>query len=229
MTAPSTKEALEASLRRYDIWLIVFGALVVIGVAGESVFGFLHWRRSGDLSTLQNAENLKLQERAANAERDAAAAKSGVARLELEAAEAKQRAAEASLELAKFKAPRKLSTEQEKRILAKLAQYPAQQFAPFSFTDREAGDLLDQIANVLLSAKWALAEPQSMLRMGKAGITTLSGVIVQFAPSRDADIGRVAKVLCDAVSAEGFPCTLTGNASLESTPTVINVIVGKKP
>jgi len=52
------KAALESSLSALDIWLIVFGVFVAIGVVGESVVGFLHWRRSGQLQVIQTTENL---------------------------------------------------------------------------------------------------------------------------------------------------------------------------
>src|ERR1700735_4724608 len=55
------KTELESSLSTLDLWLIVFGLFVAIGVVGESVVGFLHWRRSGQLQALQTAENLPLQ------------------------------------------------------------------------------------------------------------------------------------------------------------------------
>ena len=55
------KTELESWLNTIDIWLIVFGVLVAIGVVGESIFGFLHWRRSGELHAIQTTENLSLE------------------------------------------------------------------------------------------------------------------------------------------------------------------------
>ncbi len=52
------KDDLEASLRMLDILLIVFGLFVAVGVTGESVFGFMHWRKSNQLRRIQSAENL---------------------------------------------------------------------------------------------------------------------------------------------------------------------------
>jgi uncharacterized protein YdbL (DUF1318 family) len=52
---------LERSLSTLDIWLIIFGVFVAIGVVGESLAGFLHWRRSGQLQAVQTSENLALQ------------------------------------------------------------------------------------------------------------------------------------------------------------------------
>lgn len=66
------KAELEASLNTLDIGLIVFGVLVAIGVVGESVFGFLHWRRSNDLHALQIAENTAQQVTIARLQNDTA-------------------------------------------------------------------------------------------------------------------------------------------------------------
>jgi len=66
----SEKEALETALNGLDRWLILFGMLVAIGVVGESVFGFIHWRKSNRLRVIDTAEILELRERAATAEVD---------------------------------------------------------------------------------------------------------------------------------------------------------------
>jgi hypothetical protein len=56
-----TKEELEAFLRTLDIWVIVFGVLVAIGVTGEAVVGFLYFRKGNQLHKLEVAENLAQQ------------------------------------------------------------------------------------------------------------------------------------------------------------------------
>ncbi|PYT03251.1 MAG: hypothetical protein DMF60_18995 [Acidobacteria bacterium] len=69
------RDALDSVIARIDVWLLFFGILVVIGVAGESIFGFWSWRknrnlhevqlaidqfRQAEIARLQN-DNLKLQ------------------------------------------------------------------------------------------------------------------------------------------------------------------------
>src|SRR5947209_1828579 len=103
---------LESSLSTLDIWLIVFGVFVAIGVVGESVVGFLHWRRSGQLQELQTAENLAQQK--------------DIARLSAETAAAEQHAAEANLELARMKAPRGLTAEGQQRVIAAIHPWAGQ-------------------------------------------------------------------------------------------------------
>jgi hypothetical protein len=56
-----TRVELESALSTLDIWLIVFGLFVAIGVVGESVVGSLHWRKGNDLQAAQTTENLALQ------------------------------------------------------------------------------------------------------------------------------------------------------------------------
>src|SRR2546426_8038734 len=108
------KTELEALLARIDIWLLVFGIVVVVGVAGESFFGIRHWWNSRKLQALQNAESLAQQgeierlkkesgstlERAANAEKQAAQAGEGTAKASAQAAAANERATKLELEVA---------------------------------------------------------------------------------------------------------------------------------
>jgi len=56
-----TIDDLVALLKTLDKWLIVFGVLVAIGVVGEAVVGFIHFRKSSELQRLQTDENLKQQ------------------------------------------------------------------------------------------------------------------------------------------------------------------------
>ena len=37
------KAQIQAALEHIDVWLLVFGIIVVIGVGGESFFGIRHW------------------------------------------------------------------------------------------------------------------------------------------------------------------------------------------
>src|SRR5437667_2436103 len=122
------KQSLESSLQTLDILLIVFGLLVAIGVAGESIFGFLHWRRSNQLRDIQTAENLEQgnvierlkteseqqRERAATAESNASEAKKTAAAAGIDASTASERAAKAELGIA---AQRERAAKAEKDLL----------------------------------------------------------------------------------------------------------------
>jgi hypothetical protein len=56
-----TIEDLVALLKALDKWLIFFGILVALGVVGEAIVGFVHFRKSNELQRLQTAENLRQQ------------------------------------------------------------------------------------------------------------------------------------------------------------------------
>lgn len=92
------KSELEVFLARIDVWLLIFGVIVVLGVAGESVFGIIHWWNSRKLQEVQRAESLHQEER--------------IALLTKEAADANRRA----LELQALVQPRDLTTEQQEAI-----------------------------------------------------------------------------------------------------------------
>jgi hypothetical protein len=107
-----SKDELESLLNVLDGWLIVFGLCVAIGVTGESIVGFMHFRKGNQLRRLQNEENLAQQreiermkneagltlERAANAESQSAQAGEGTAKALAQAAAANERATKLELE-----------------------------------------------------------------------------------------------------------------------------------
>ena len=66
------KSQLEALLGKIDVWLLVFGAVVVIGVAGESFFGIRHWWNSRKLQAIQASEEQEREETIARLNREAA-------------------------------------------------------------------------------------------------------------------------------------------------------------
>src|SRR5437879_6116159 len=89
------KNELEAVLGRFEIWLLVFGALVVIGVAGETIFGIRSWWNNRKLQEVnreidqyRQSETAQLNERAAEAFERAATANERAAKAEQAAAEA---------------------------------------------------------------------------------------------------------------------------------------------
>jgi hypothetical protein len=42
-TLVARKDALDGVLSKIDVWLLVFGIFVAVGVAGESLFGIRAW------------------------------------------------------------------------------------------------------------------------------------------------------------------------------------------
>src|SRR5438876_1144476 len=74
-----TKEALETLIGHLEVWALIFGAIVVIGVAGESIFGVRIWWNSRKLQAIQRTENLKLQTTLATLQKEVANADARIA------------------------------------------------------------------------------------------------------------------------------------------------------
>lgn len=121
------KAELEVFLARIDMWLLIFGVVVVVGVAGESVFGIIHWRNSRKLQEVQRAESLQQEER--------------IALLTKEAAEANRRA----LELQALVQPRDLTAEQQEAIARACTRFSGHKVTLQSNTVDLEGWLLAQL------------------------------------------------------------------------------------
>jgi hypothetical protein len=131
--------ALEGSLSTINTWLLIFSAVVAIGVGGEAFFGVAAWMKDRQLRPLR-AMQVQLHETELSEQRRMTA-------------EAIERANEASLELAKFKAPRTLNEQQMQSMIRTMAQFAGQHISvgaiPFSF---ESASLADQIVRALKEA-----------------------------------------------------------------------------
>lgn len=87
------KGELEKLLDGFEVWLLIFGVLVVIGVAGESIFGLRTWWNNRKLHDVNNAIDQYRQAETARMNRDASDARN-------DAAHAIERAAKAEENLA---------------------------------------------------------------------------------------------------------------------------------
>ena len=92
------KAQLHTLLARIDVWLLIFGVIVVVGVAGESFFGIRHWWNSRKLQAIQDAEERQREET--------------IASLNQEAARLRKEADELEAQIA----PRRLDLEQQVKI-----------------------------------------------------------------------------------------------------------------
>jgi len=138
------KGSLESTLRTLDIWLIVFGIFIAVSVVGESIVGFLYWRRGGELAVIQTAEKLELTNSiaAANARASDANKKAETERLERVKLEAKV-------------SPRRLSGEQVRKMSAVLSKaIPAPLAIVSRLMDAEGKDFADDIAAALKASGW---------------------------------------------------------------------------
>ena len=213
------KAALESALTTLDIWLIVFGVLVAIGVVGESVVGYLHWRRSGQLQIVQNAENLTLQGQVADAQKQAA---------------------DAQLALDKFKAPRRLSPEQQTALSHEMRPYAGTPFTMAVFNDKESNDLLGQIFQALVDAGWKPVAWQTEGIISTTvnypgrpnfGLTNLDGVYIQADERYVEKFGPQVNRLAALLDSQGIWATGEVGAMPKTNLKnigVINVMIGQK-
>jgi hypothetical protein len=159
------KAGLEALLARIDIWLLVFGAVVVIGVAGESFFGIRHWWNSRKLQSIQNAENEAQRGEIAKAVAQAAAANERSSKLEIEAGEQRERAAKAEHELLELRqrlAWRRISPKEYTAFVAALRQYHGSSVQLSKMADAEAAQFADDILKVLKDSGWNILQVNTL-------------------------------------------------------------------
>jgi hypothetical protein len=229
----STKEELEALLRTLDVWVIVFGVFVAIGVAGESVVGFVHFRKSSQLHRLQTAENLAQQAEIERLRSESASIRSDTAKAIERAAHAEQQAAESNKiaegeRLARIKieekmADRHISPVQSKKMLDVLGVHPGLKVKVDSLLSegREALAYALEIATVFHAAKWDVTDPA-----GRVGFSRpLKGVILQIKQDSPSD-RELALIVAKAFQAADIP--VSGNIDANLDDNVVFVLVGSK-
>ncbi len=153
----STKEELEALLRTLDVWVIIFGVLVAIGVAGESIVGFIHFRKTSQLHRLQTAENLAQQAEIERLRNESASIRAGTAHAEQQAAESNKIAEEERLARVKIEerlASRRISSNYHSAFVAALKPFAGSIVEITKLGDFEAGQFADEIISVFAAAGW---------------------------------------------------------------------------
>jgi hypothetical protein len=131
--------SLESSASTWDgisFWLVAIGAVL----ASLGAVAGIEARRLNRRLTVEKAATTR-REKDLN-DRAIADAGARAAEANARAKEAEAHAAEANLELAKFKAPRRLTFEQQQRIVGKLKIYGGQTFSLNVYNDPEALNLL---------------------------------------------------------------------------------------
>jgi hypothetical protein len=231
------KAALESALSALDIWLIGFGVLVAIGVVGESVAGYLHWRKGNDLQAIQTGENLTLQRDIARLSRDADIAKGQIAEADARAAEANRKAVEAAVALEKFRTPRSLSPEQQASIIKKMRSFAGKSFdIAINNAGPEPLILAEIIEAVLKSAGWTQLnwgnDPGDTFfarsQLPNLGISFGYGIVIATEESKSSELLSAAQALASALTAEGVAATAQPPVNRNNNVNAIHIMVGIK-
>jgi hypothetical protein len=148
---------------------------------------------------------------------------------------AEQKAAEANLALAKFKAPRVLSSEQQRHIAGKLKQFAGTEFdagvGPKG--DPEPIYLARTIGSALGAAGWKFiawtggTETYSEPPMPPIGLTSVTNVIIDVHPDRWEKYGAAATSLASALNDEGIEAIASSNQTSVNTD-AIHIRIGRK-
>lgn len=231
--------AVEGSVTTTDTWVLLFAALVAIGVVGEAVLGIRHWILDGRLHALRTTQS-QLHEKELTALRNDTTrltTEGDQARAAFRGAEA--RALEAQVALERFKAPRILSAEQLRDVADKMSGWKTipsseegQSAAVFALgSDLESLRLADQIAE-------ALGPQGSGFKINRYPVTygtalAVSGVgILTSTNSRGI---KVAEDLAAALTLNGVDAFVIpqkrvgGDEAYPAAASSISVMVGEKP
>jgi hypothetical protein len=154
------------------------------------------------------------------------------------AAEADTRALDAQLALEKFKAPRRLTTEQRTQISEKLRQFGGQEFTGSVVPGlADALPLWRQIAGSLRDANWTLVNPAStsidQFVPVALSATTRPGVGILYSPLGWTSVPNLhthAEKLAEALNEEGIDAFAwpAHGSGVEINPNAIRIEIGPK-
>lgn len=164
---------------------------------------------------------------------DIARANESAAKAQAQVAGATAEAAKANLELARLKEPRRLSTEQQNRVAARLRQFAGQKFDFNVYPESEPMALATMFDSMLKAAGWQRIPSRNgdiVVTVGgeTAGTAYLQGIEIFIGPDDDSSV-RALTELASAVSANGIPVTPHKLDQLKGKPNAIMVAVGNKP
>jgi len=233
----SRRDALEALLSRIDMWLLIFGVVVVIGVAGESIFGIRAWWNNRKLHFVQRsidefrqAETASFNKQAADANKEAGLAQQAAADAKERAANAEQHLGQANERAAKaLEQAAKSNETAEREKLARL-QLEAR-LAPRSLSLAQQNDLIDRLrpfagtqldifiygdTSEMLSIGFALASTATaagwtVRTWGVSVEMVVTGVVVGTKSGVDRKIDTAALALVAALNQNGVTASHAGN------------------
>jgi hypothetical protein len=216
--------SLSSAERWYDIFnvMLFLGAFAVaVGTYGAIRMGTVKEHFSDVRISTNEAET-------ARAVADSEAAKAQAALANERAAEANKKAEEerlARLKLEARLAPRTLTGTQQIQITEKLKSFAGVQFEFASYQeDQEVGGLVVTLIPLLQRADWVGLPAREFLMGG-----LVVGVVVEFSPASEQQLGPAAYAFAEALSSEGIIASVVANQELASYGDRLRIKVGKKP
>jgi hypothetical protein len=158
-----------------------------------------------------------------------------VAESNARAEEANQKAQEAALQLARLTTPREIAGEHLADLVDAISPFPGTPFILLMQPEPEPMALMNQLSDALLAAEWnwlGTGQPIAFTRPGKppVGMMTGTGVVLQVAESRLAELEAAMLALgnaLDAAGIEGVACHQMPDDVVP--PTAIHIRIGRKP
>jgi len=174
------KGELETLLSRIDIWLLLFGIVVVVGVAGESFFGIRHWWNSRKLQAIQQRENEALR--------------GEIARLNKDANEAK-------VKLEEFKKRQEARGVPTALLLGELSKYPpGKAVMEYQLGSPETFLFTGNLHSHLLMAKWDIPKPIGVAAIASDKGAALAEIVLSARRLEDPSV----QALWNAFMAAGY-------------------------
>lgn len=151
------KEALEQLIGHLEFWALVFGAIVVVGVAGETFFGIRIWWNNRKLQTIQHSESAALQLKISQANDSAQEAKREQEvlkreNLKLQSQVEQERTARLIIE--KKMAWRRITLEQHDEFVSVLKAHRGSVVGLEQLGEQEARTFADDLIKVLSDSGW---------------------------------------------------------------------------
>lgn len=230
--------SLETATRLFDAFSIALaiGACVVFVATAAIVWlGIVKEHHWDELREQARTKVATLETETARANVEVARAHENTAKLSVEAesaraaiADANARALEAQAELAKFKAPRSLSPEQQRKISESFKRFAGQKYSFNVFQDPEAIELMRSINGVLKQAGWTRIGSQvGDLEIEGAGASSNLGLLIGLKKEASPALQNLAMMLADALTGAGLPTKAMFFPDLKFDD-ALNIVVGKK-
>src|SRR5271157_1636483 len=236
------KAQIEALLARIDVWLLVFGIVVVVGVAGESFFGIRHWWNSRKLQAIEESEDrkregiiAKLNQEAGEAQKNCRRGNERASTNEKEAARLTKVAEDERM--ARIQLAASISWRTPDRALIPQLAPPLQRFAGqrFAFVtdigDPERAPVLSWVGILLGTANWRL-ETAPVSSIGSELKFQATNIVLWLSPTAPSRVIEAARALVPALEHGGLPAVVLqsgwGPEPDAASPDLIRVVIFKK-